>query len=433
VSTRSVSFEHKTDSLRERWLALPWDAVVAHVSEIALKGRNRGEFFSRLRRNLHRALGDSVAHVGHSHRRLELYPAAGRLAEVLQRAAQVMGVAYVVPVRFLPLNLELLEQTAVEIYRAVAQPAASFAVRVRRRGVDTPLNSTEMERRIGAAVVKATGAPVNLDAPDVLIAFRMYAEGAWLLGPRFDGPAGLPVGSVGSVLTLFSGGIDSPVAAWLMMRRGCATDFLHFHSYGDPERVRETKLIPILEQLLGPQAVPARLFLAPYDLFQLRLLQRNVPRALELVLFRRFMMRLADRLAARHGYQAIVTGDNLGQVASQTMESLIAVDEVVTRPVFRPLLAHNKTEIIALAERIGTYVHSIRPYKDCCSLLARHPATRPALPAVHAAESRLDIEELLQRTEQDMVEIEVGGHELRSQKDGAAAAPMEHAAEQTSL
>ena len=384
------------------WFALPWEAIAVHYSEIALKGENRGWFIETLRRNLVRALGDLSSKTTRHHGYLLVHPAPNRLREALEAAAQVMGVAFVAPIRRIGADMETLAQTGIGTYRAVAGEGASFSVRARGMGGVTGMKSMELQRRIGAQIQQATGAPVDLETPDVPIQFRAYDEVVFLTGPRFDGPLGLPVGVSGRVLTLFSGGIDSPVAAWLMLRRGCITDFFHVHSFGSAEKVLESKIVPLIEKILAPQNIAARLFLVPYDVFQIALLGARVNPSLEVALFRRFIVRVASRIAAAHGHLALVTGDNIGQVASQTLEGIASTDDVAERPMLRPLVTCEKQEIVALAERIGTFELATQDYRDCCSLAAKRPATRPRLQAVREAEATFDAERVADRAIEGM-------------------------------
>jgi len=346
--------------------------------------------------------------------RLEVVPlqpptSAQWVSGVTQAAAKVFGVAYAAPMRRLPRHLDEVAAVAVQVYRTVAEMGATFAVRVKRADKTFPLTSQELEREIGRQIVAMTGATVDLKKPTVELLFRVYTDHIALIGPKVVGVGGLPVGVTGRVLTLLSGGIDSAVAAWLIMRRGCFTDFLHFHAFPSAEEVRGTKIVSLVEQLIKPQGLQVRLFLVPYHAFQVAVLMAKVPAALELVLFRRFMIRVANRLAQQRWYQALVTGDNLAQVASQTLENLQALDDASELPVFRPLLTYDKQEIIALAQRIGTYELSLQPYKDCCSLIAPHPKTRPKLEGVRSAESRLPLEATVERTLAELVVWEIGG------------------------
>lgn len=389
-------------TLLDRWLRLPWDGVVVHFHEIALKGGNRRPFLQTLGENLKRIVAPLGGHVEAFWDRLLVHVRGKGLPELLEATAKVFGVAYVAPIRFLPCDLDVLTEVAIETYRAVNRDRATFAVRVRRVDKKFPMTSRELERLIGQRVAAATDAPVDLEAPQLTLSFRLYEGHAYLVGPHLHGPGGLPVGVTGKTLTLFSGGIDSPVAAWLIMRRGCLTDFIHFHAARSPREVRDSKIPALAERIVRPQGVTGRLFLVPYHAFQMAVLMSKIPPPLELVLFRRFMVRVATCIAKEQGHQALVTGDNLGQVASQTMENLTAVEDATDLPLLRPLLTYDKDEIIRLARHIGTYDLSIQPYKDCCSLIARHPKTRPKLSAVRSAEESLPLNQIITATLKEM-------------------------------
>jgi thiamine biosynthesis protein ThiI len=325
----------------------------------------------------------------------------------------------------LPRSIEAMVDAAVQTYTALASGRETFAVRVRRVDKSFPLTSHELERIVGQQVVAATGAPVNLNAPDILLSFRVYQDCIYQVGPKVQGVGGLPVGVTGKVLALISGGIDSPVAAWLVMKRGCFVDFVHFHAFPSNDEAVAEKVPKLVERLVIPQGVTCRLFLVPYHTFQLALLTSKVPPKLELVLFRRFMVKVANRIAKDYGLQAIVTGDNLNQVASQTLENLSVLDNASDLPIFRPLLTYDKKEIIALARQIGTYELSIQPYKDCCSLIARHPETRAKLREVLEAESVLPIEQLISRSLSEMSIITVGDQSVEGQSKAVVGSAEE--------
>ncbi|MCS7083109.1 MAG: tRNA 4-thiouridine(8) synthase ThiI [Bacteroidetes bacterium] len=386
------------------WRKLVWDGLAVHYHEIALKGQNRRFFRRRLLERLQAVLADQDLTVQDRLDHLFIPLRPDHLDEALQRTSRVFGVAYAVPVRLLPRSAEAMVEAALALYHTLSGPdRPAIAVRVHRSDKGFPLSSRELERLIGRRLVEVAGAPVRLSQPDLEIRFRVQPHAVYLLGPKWRGPGGLPVGVTGRVLVLFSGGIDSSVVGWLLMRRGCTVDFVHFHAFPSAEPVRTSKIPQMIAQLVRDQGLRARLFAVPYHVFQLALLAHPVPPDLELVLFRRFMVRVASRLARAHGYRALATGDNLGQVASQTLESLIALEEAAELPVFRPLLTYNKPDIIALAQQIGTYRWAVQPYKDCCSLIARRPDTRPRLERVHEAEARLPLEEMIGRTLRSVV------------------------------
>jgi thiamine biosynthesis protein ThiI len=217
---------------------------------------------------------------------------------------------------------------------------------------------------------------------------------------KTQGAGGLPYGSSGKLLSLLSGGIDSPVASWMMMRRGCAMDFLHMHA---EHSVNNSKIMKLLSALREYSPKKLRMFAIPYNEFYKKSTQMEEKS--ELILFRRFILRLANRIAEEHGHLGVVTGDSVGQVASQTLENLLATNEISNIPVYRPLAGTGKQEIVDLGKRIGTYNISIEPYKDCCSLVAaRHPSTRTKLVEIRTIEDKIEINKIVDRT---MKEIEI--------------------------
>ena len=378
------------------WIAWPWNACTVHFHEIVLKGGNRPRFIQRLAENVRCVMRPYEGVVDARHDRL-LVRSPRPVSEWIESVARIFGIAYVVPVHFLEKDVARLAASAVAYYKDMASPGASCAIRARCSDPGFPLRGMELEREIGTAVVAACGAPVNLTAPDLQIDVRVTHDNAYLAGPRYTGPGGLPMGVTGRVLCLFSGGIDSPVAAWSMMRRGCRVEDVHFHMSPDVERLRDSKIVRLIEQLVRPQGVSVRLFLVPYLPFQFALMNTEIPQDLELITFRRFLIRVSDALAYKYRYEALVTGDNLGQVASQTLKNLSALEGVAHRPVFRPLLTQEKQEVIDRAKQIGTYQTAIEPYHDCCSLLAKRPNTGPRRTTVERFESQMDVAAVMQK------------------------------------
>ena len=376
--------------MQNNWLSLTWDGAAVHFSEIALKGGNRKRFIERLQHNIRQALPDiRPLKVSAYHDRLLISAPPESIAAVVERTSKVFGIAYVAPARVLPADFDTLREAALSTYQAVAQPGDTFAIRVKRADKQFPMKSAEIERLAGGYVKLQTGATVCLDNPDVRLAFRINRDSIYQEGPPIQGPNGLPVGSSGRVLTLFSGGIDSPVATWMALKRGCRSDFIHFHTFPSAEQVRDSKIVRLIQKVIRPQGLQARLYLVPYHTFEMGLLSATVPREYELVLFRRFMVRTACRVAAANKCSALITGDNLGQVASQTMGNLVAFDQAADRPVFRPLVMANKDEIVAIARRIDTFNEAVEPYKDCCSLVSSGPQTHPRQRTLRTIEESL--------------------------------------------
>jgi len=390
------------------------DRIVIHYGEIGLKGRNRPDFERRLQRNLGtrlEALGLEWP-VRRAHDRLLVEVGEGALEPALEAIAEVAGVVWFAPAVFLPLGDEAsaedrLEARIVAQAGACADPAGAFAVRVHRAFKGYPQSSQALERRLGAAILRDTPwRRVDLTRPHRTFHVDVYREGFYLYDERRRGPGGLPVGASGRVLALLSGGIDSPVAAWLMAKRGCHVDCLHFAASLMQQRQALDYKVSRLVARLSRRTLRTRLYLVPYVHFELSELARSAD--YELVVFRRFMAATAEALAKRVGAQALVAGDNIGQVASQTLENLASVSRAVSMPILRPLLTYDKQEIVDLARTLGTFDLSIEPYKDCCSILSRHARTRSRHEALAELEARLapDYAALVDRTLGDAVVIE---------------------------
>jgi thiamine biosynthesis protein ThiI len=247
-----------------------------------------------------------------------------------------------------------------------------------------------VSRQVGSAIVEATGLAVDVHEPKRVVRVEIGVERTFVYGEVIDGPGGLPVGVSGKVSVLLSGGIDSPVAGWSAMRRGCRMDAIYFHSFpytGDKTKEKVLDIARILARWHGPLAV----HIVHFTDVQ-KALREGGPAELAVLLYRRMMMRASSLIAEREGSTALVTGENLGQVASQTLQNLAVIEDAAALPVLRPLITFDKIEIIELARRIDTYETSILPYEDCCSLFVpKHPATRGRLANLVAAEQGLDI------------------------------------------
>jgi thiamine biosynthesis protein ThiI len=377
--------------------------IVLRYHEIALKGRNRPFFVRRLVDNVEGALaGLPVGGVRRASARLlvPLHDAAAWPA-VRARLRRVFGLANFSLAHAHPLATRSGDATA-EIARLGAAIVASlrgvelpsFRVLTKRSDKQFALTSPEVNRLVGAAVQRATAAPVDLDDADVTVAIDILPGRAFFSVEKVEGAGGLPVGTSGRVCALLSGGIDSPVASWRMMRRGCRVDFVHFHSVPFLDRTSQEKARE-LGRILARWELEAELHLVPFGEVQ-RQVVAAVARPLRVVLYRRMMMRIAETIARRTGAEALVTGESLGQVASQTLANLAVIEAAASLPVLRPLIGMDKGEIADAAARIGTLETSVLPDQDCCSLFVpRHPATRAHLEEVVAAESRLDVAALV--------------------------------------
>ncbi len=369
--------------------------IVAHFHEIGLKGRNRHYFEEVLVRNLKRALrGTGYERVRRGFGRVVIdFKPEANIEAAVERAARVFGIAYLGVGQRVEPELADIERVGLELM--LAEPFESFAVRARRTHSTIGINSGEINVAIGQAIKDASGARVDLSHPEATLWIELFAGTGVAYRRRVRGHGGLPVGVSGKMLALLSGGIDSPVAVWRMMKRGAEVELLHFHGqpFTDPSSIRQASE---LAEILTGYHLHTTMHLVPLADAQ-REIVTHAPSDLRVVLYRRTMMRIATELAREVGAKALVTGDSLGQVASQTLENLSVVEEAVEGiPVFRPLIGMDKQEIIDEAISLGTYDISTRSYQDCCVLFEpRSPATKARLQDVVAAEAELDMDALV--------------------------------------
>ena len=371
------------------------NALVAHYHEIGLKGRNREFFENALTRNLRRALrGTGYRRIRKGFGRIVADLDPDGLPQVAaERAARVFGVAYVGLGERVEPDLDHIGDVALRLIGE--EKFESFSVRARRTHSNFAHRSQEVNEVVGRKIQDATGARVDLKDPEATAWIEMFGGTGIVYTKRFEGPGGLPSGVSGKMLALMSGGIDSPVAAWRMGRRGAEVELLHFHGqpFTDPSSVRQAE---DLARVLAQYQLQVSLHLVPLGDAQ-REIVTHAPSNMRVVLYRRVMMRIAAELAKDRDAHALVTGDSLGQVASQTLENIRTVDAALDDvQVFRPLIGMDKQEIMDLAQRIGTYDISIRRYQDCCVLFEpRAPATRSKPRHAADAESDLDMDALV--------------------------------------
>jgi thiamine biosynthesis protein ThiI len=353
--------------------------IAAHYAEIALKGRNRPRFLRRLVRNIQAALaGEPVTGIDHVESRLLVHLADPERTEAAAaKLSRVFGIQWLSPAVSVPrtepdADLTALCEVAVELARADSGEARHFKIDTRRSDRAFPLPSPQINHIVGAAVQEAVGLPARMRQPDFTVHVLVMRERALVFTRRIPGPGGLPAGTGGRVTALLSGGIDSPVAVWLLMKRGCRPDLVHFHSGRSAAEADPGKIVELATILAGYAPAPLYLHLVPVFAYELRAIGRIESRY-DMLMFRRFMVKTSTAIARRADSLALVTGDSLGQVASQTLPNLAAISSDVQLPIFRPLIGLDKYQITEMAKQIGTYEVSIKPYRDCCSIRSPRP------------------------------------------------------------
>jgi len=367
---------------------------LVHYHELGLKRGNRPLFLRHLGRNLRRATSDlgplTLRQVsGRVLLDLENHPDPDAVRDRVQR---VFGVSSFAIAYRVASTVEAMK--SIIAWLVEGQTFASFRITARRAFKTYPMTSVELNRELGAFVLERVASRVDLRHPQLEIHVEVMPAETFVYVHPVPGPGGLPVGASGTVAALLSGGIDSPVAAWRMMKRGCRVLFVHFHSvpYLPPtSQAKARELVSILTRW----QYDSTLILVPFAEIQ-REVVLTVPPPARVVVYRRLMVRIAEALARKHGVVALTTGESLGQVASQTLSNIARIDEAAGMPILRPLIGMDKLEITDQARRLGTFEISIEPDADCCTLFVpKHPATRMSEHEVSAVESRLDITRLV--------------------------------------
>ena len=375
--------------------------AIVHYHELALKGRNRDYFEDRLVHNIQLALNDlGVRQVENLRSRIRvILPSEANRDIIRQRLSRVCGIANFsladsVPLDLAHPNFEALSAAIIEELKT--KTFSTFRVTAKRADKRLPLTSMDAERIVGAAIHEQTGKAVSLRDPDITVYLEMLSRDVYFAVEKIPGPGGMPVGVSGKVACLISGGIDSPVASYRMIKRGCRALFVHFSGRPLVSRDSEDKVRDLV-QTLTAYLHKSRLYVIPFGEIQ-REIVLNTPAPFRVVLYRRMMLRIAEELARREQCWGLVTGDSLGQVASQTPENLSVVEEAAGLPILRPLIGMDKLEITEDAKRIGTYETSIEPDQDCCKLFTPpHPSTKTRLEELLNVERALDIPRLVKQ------------------------------------
>lgn len=366
-------------------------AVVIHCHELALKGRNRGAFEDALIFNIKNQIKDLKG--------IRTERRYGRIIlkgdninsfknEIKEALLRTFGIANFYFAKTAALEVEDIKNKALE---AISDAKGdTFKIDATRSNKKFILNSMEINREVGGFIISKTEKKVKIKDPDIRCAIMVAETECYVSTEYFGGVGGLPVGTSGRLASLLSGGIDSPVASWKMMRRGAVVDFIHFHSYPYTNRSSIEKVKDLAAEL-GRWQNGGNLYLVPFIDIQKEIMTKSEAKY-RVLLYRRFMLRIAETLAFGNGAKALVTGESLGQVASQTIENIASVGAICSLPLLRPLIGETKDDIIEVAKKIGTFEISIRPHEDCCTLFVpEHPATKSRAEDLAREEAKLDV------------------------------------------
>ncbi len=370
--------------------------ILVRYGEIALKGKNRGLFEQQLHRNLKAAVKGYSAEVTRLHGRFTVTGPEEYLDQILEHLSRVFGVVSVSRTWETGLDLDLIKEKAADLVNQLPPERETFRISPRRANKNFPYSSPEIGHLLGSHLQQLfPSLKVSLDNPSFDLSVEIGYDKAFLYLDRLAGPGGLPVGITGRSLLLLSGGIDSPVAGWLAMKRGLIIEALHFHSFPFTSKRSQEKVVELSRKMaLYCNKIPLHLISVANIQKEFK---ANCPDDLAIILLRRMMLRLAGLVSEKRGLQAMVTGENLGQVASQTLESIKVIAKATEMLILRPLVGMDKREIIDLAMKIDTYDTSILPYEDCCTLFVpRNPVTKPKIEIIERYENQLDLETMLE-------------------------------------
>lgn len=367
------------------------DIILLKYGEISLKGLNRPMFEKQLLANVAKALAPlGKFSIRKSQSTVYVEPLGDDIdmQAATERLSKVFGIVNICPAAKCQKTIEDIERTTLECLSQIDLNGKTFKVEAKREDKQFPMNSPQLCRHMGAVILKNTeGLSVDVHNPDILVQIEIRKE-AFIFTQKVSGAGGMPVGTAGRAALLLSGGIDSPVAGWMISKRGVVLDAVHFHSHpytSDRAKEKVIELAKIMTQYTGL----IRLHIVPFTDIQLDIIDK-CPKNYLTIIMRRLMMRIAEKIARESGAMALITGESIGQVASQTMESLVVTDNAVDMPVFRPCIGMDKEEIVTISKKIDTYETSILPYEDCCTIFVpKHPKTKPSIAEIQEAEKLL--------------------------------------------
>lgn len=375
----------------------PEKLYIVHYAEVGLKGKNRVFFEKKLARNIKISLqGTGYAEVKRLHDRiLILLHSHSDVAEIENRLRKVIGIAHFELVLRTQKDLKAIKSAALTLTEGKTYD--TLKVETKRSDKSFPLTSPEISSEVGGYLIQKTETRAEMHNPDLRIWIDVSNSHAYVYTEKLRGIGGLPVGVSGKVLVMLSGGIDSPVAAWQMIKRGAKAVYIHFYSYPYTDKASLEKAIELV-QILAESNYRSTMYLLPFAELQ-QTIVTDTPSPFRVLLYRRMMARISEHVARMEEAEALVTGESLAQVASQTLSNLRAIEAVADIPILRPLIGFDKIDIIEKAEQIGTFEVSTLPHQDCCSLFVpKHPATRATISELDKAEQELDIEVLVDKT-----------------------------------
>ena len=366
--------------------------ILVRYAEIGLKGGNLSYFENRLIKNIKLTLGSKVD-IEKQRKQFLITASSNLINQSLKKLENVFGIAWFAQIYESKSELTNISKIATKI---IGKPK-SFAIRASRSDKNLPFTSQDIAIKIGSDLVKTLKIKVNLKTPETNLYITSSKNQTYLYTNKQPGPGGLPVGTSGKVLSLLSGGFDSIASSYLMAKRGAKVDYLHFHVFPKSDQVLTSKIKTIVDTL-SHSTLSKKLMLASYTPFQVTVLDLEKQyQKQELVVFRRLMVKVGEKLAQKHGYQALILGDSLGQVASQTMENIVAVDQAVDIPIFRPLIGMDKIDIINLVKKINLEKETNLRYKDCCSIVSKSPAIKANLEKIAIIEENINSNKIIEK------------------------------------
>ncbi len=374
-----------------------YDVILIRYGELALKGKNRDMFEETLMRSVKSVLRSFYkVKVRRNYGRMYVELHGEDAYEVMDRLKRVFGISSISPTIHVDPDIETIKERSLELIRQMNPEPRTFRVVTRRADKRYPIPSMEVNRMVGTHILRALPAiKVDVHEPEAIVNVEIRTEGTYVSCETIPGLGGLPVGVSGKVLLLLSGGIDSPVAGWKMMKRGVTLEAIHFHSYPYTSE-RSLQKVRDLAQKLTKYGGTIRLHVVPFTEIQTAI-RDNCPEDYLITIMRRFMMRISEKVAGNTKALALATGESLGQVASQTLESMDTINKVISIPMLRPLIGMDKIEITEISRKIDTYELSILPYEDCCTIFTpKNPVTRPKAYLAEKFETALDVDALVE-------------------------------------